>query len=441
MASPHPLHGSDQAIERLATLPGGPELLLQARRRGDIALVGGAVRDLLLGHWPRELDVTVERDAAGLAETLAGAISPSERAYGRTVRPVLHDRFGTASVSWTYGRIDIAELRSESYPAPGALPDVRPGSVEEDLARRDFTVNAISLPLGGEGVGLLSVAGALDDLAAGTLRVLHAGSFRDDPTRILRLARYSARLRFAIEPETRHLAVAALDDGALSTVSGGRVGAELLLALGEADGRAALRMLDELGVLAALRLPSPFDDELAAAAEKLLPQDGSREVLLMAAALRPAGGDGAGTASLALLEQLEVAAEIRDPALACATGADGLAEQLAGALADLDSPAAAFAILDERGVEAAALAGAVAARENGRAAAAVKDWLAGARHVTLEIDGNDLIAAGVPEGPEIGARLRVALQRKREGTATGREQELRAALEHPSGEPRPWQPS
>jgi tRNA nucleotidyltransferase (CCA-adding enzyme) len=424
----HPIHGPDQTLERLGTLPGGPELLAEARRRGDVALVGGAVRDLLLGHWPRELDVTVATDAAGLAAALAAAISPSERAYGRVVEPVLHERFRTASLAWAYGRIDVAELRAESYASPGALPDVRPGTVEEDLARRDFTVNAISLPLGGEGVGLLSVDGALEDLAGGTLRVLHERSFRDDPTRILRLARYAARLGFTIEPQTRRLAEEALAGGALGTVSGGRVGAELLLALGEADARAALASLEQLGVLAALGIAAPFDAELAASAEALLPRDGRREALLMAVAL--ASGDAGDGPAIELLDGLEVAGEVRDRALAAASGAGGLAEQLVRALAELDGGSvAALTVLDGTPVEAAALAGAVAGRHDPRAARAVEDWLTRARHVRLEIDGNDLIDAGVPEGPELGARLAVALRRKREGALTGRAQELAAALD------------
>src|SRR3954453_9180536 len=147
MAGTPRIHTAEQLLERLPGIPGGPELLYQARRREDVSLVGGAVRDLLLGHWPRELDVTVAADAAGLAGELAVSVSPGERASGQAVEPILHERFGTASVAWQYGRIDIAERRGEAYAAPGALPDGRPGSFEEGRRRRDFTVNAIALPL------------------------------------------------------------------------------------------------------------------------------------------------------------------------------------------------------------------------------------------------------------------------------------------------------
>jgi tRNA nucleotidyltransferase (CCA-adding enzyme) len=416
----HAIKTPAEAIERLGALPGGRELLAQTTTREDIALVGGAVRDLLLGHWPRELDVTVAGDSAALASAIAASISPSERPYGHAVEPILHERFGTASVVWGYGRIDIAELRTESYAAPGALPDVRPAGVQDDLARRDFTINALSLPLSGEQHGqILAVGGALEDLAAGVLRVLHEQSFRDDPTRILRLARYAARLDFDIEPGTRTLAAQAIESGALETVSGGRVGAELLLATREADARAALRMLDHLGVLEAAAIPSPFDDELAAAAEALLPSDGARDALLMAVAIHSA------LQPAELITGLELPGELAARVLAAADGASGLAEDLERG----DGSAATFASLDRRSLETVVLAAALVARRDETAASVIRDWIDTARHVRLQIDGNDLLQAGIPKGPDIGRRLDTALRRKREGLAPDRDSELRAALE------------
>lgn len=404
----HPLQSAERVLHRLSGLPGGPELLAQARRRGDVALVGGAVRDILLGHWPRELDVTVRAGAAELARELAASVSPSERAYGEPVEPVLHERFGTASVAWRYGRIDIAERRAESYPAPGALPEVRPGSFEEDLRRRDFTVNAIALPLhGAENEGLVSVEGALDDLRAGRLRVLHDASFTDDPTRMLRLARYAARLGFEIDPHTRELAAQAIAGGALETVSGERIASELWLAAREPDGRAAMSALADLGALEALGLS--FDVQLAAEAEALLPSDGTNAVLLLALALVDA--EEAALDRLALTSELAAKVRFRgDP----------------GALPGSELHAA----LDAYPVETAAIVAALAARRSPEEGARVRDWLDTQRHVRLEIDGHDLLAAGVPEGPEVGARLAAALARKRSGGASGREQELRAALDH-----------
>jgi tRNA nucleotidyltransferase (CCA-adding enzyme) len=427
----HAIHEAAQVIERLQSLPGGPELLAQARRREDIALVGGAVRDLLLGHWPRELDVTVASDSVALAEALAASISPSERAYGHAVEPVLHDRFNTASVAWEYGRIDIAELRAESYRAAGALPEVRPGTVEEDLARRDFTVNAISLQLDGAERGRLRAAdGALEDLGAGMLRVLHDASFRDDPTRILRLARYAARLGFEIEPETLRLAREAITAGALGTVSGARIGAELWLACTEPDAIGALAALDRLGVLAALGMPAPFDGALAEQALALLPPDGSRGALMMALALRPAaaGADASARAAAErLLDPFELTADTRDRALAGAFDSFGLAD-----LHGRESPSQLRELLAGAPVEAVAIAGAHAGRQSPESLEKARRWLGELRRVRLEIDGRDLLAAGVPQGPEIGARLARTLDLKLDGElAHGREPELRAALEAP----------
>src|SRR5581483_2486520 len=143
---------------------------------------------------------------------------------------VAYDRFGTATLEIDGHRYDFARARRERYPRPGALPEVEPASIAEDLRRRDFTVNATALALGGDDAGtLLSVDNALEDLSDQQLRVLHDASFTDDPTRLLRMARYAARLSWAIEPHTLNLARAAIATGALDTVSGARLGAELRL--------------------------------------------------------------------------------------------------------------------------------------------------------------------------------------------------------------------
>ena len=241
-------------LEGLRELPGGRELLELARGRTDVELVGGAVRDLLLGGTPRELDVVVADDAAAFAGELAGRLSAlAGQSTGELFQSSSHERFRTALVWWEGSRIDVATRRSERYPQPGALPEVIEGTPEEDLQRRDFTVNAIALSLGGAHRGeLRAVPGALEDLSAGRLRVLHDRSFIDDPTRLLRLARYHARLSFAIDEHTAGLAAAAVSSGALDTVSLARIGAELRLALSEPNMVGAIASIDNLGLLRAL---------------------------------------------------------------------------------------------------------------------------------------------------------------------------------------------
>ena len=161
-------------------------------------LVGGAVRDLLLGGSAVDLDVAVEGDAVAVAEEVA-------RRLGGTVRA--HDRFGTATVQAGDVTVDLASTRSETYERPGALPEVAPAGLDEDLGRRDFTINAMAVGLTGSKAGeLRDPHGGAADLEAGIVRVLHDASFVDDPTRLLRAVRYEARLGFAIDPDTERLA-------------------------------------------------------------------------------------------------------------------------------------------------------------------------------------------------------------------------------------------
>ncbi len=428
--------GTD-VLEALAAQPGGPQLLgLALERDDDLALVGGAVRDLLLGRRPRELDLVTAGDATALAGELAGLLGASTTAHGR---------FGTAAVEWEAGRIDIAQRRAEHYPAPGALPEVRAGSAEEDLRRRDFTVNALTVALAGARRGELDGAEhALEDLRAGRLRVLHAASFIDDPTRLLRLARYRARLGFEVEAHTAEFAASAVAAGALATVSRPRVGAELRLALAEAQPRAALAAIDELGLFAALDQRMRWDAELARAALELLSCAGGRArqrparpqltllaVLLVAALAPEPGADAAGAEGLRdLLGDLEFPARERDLAVAAALGAGATAQALAAAR----TRSAVHDVASSVSLEAVAIAGAVAQQQGGRlahAALAAREWLSELCDVSLLIDGQDLLAAGVPEGPEVRLRLHAALARKldRELCGDGREAELSAALE------------
>jgi tRNA nucleotidyltransferase (CCA-adding enzyme) len=443
--------GTGEAVlARLRELPGGRELLDVADEHDDVELIGGAVRDILLdpGATPRELDVVVEEDAAGFAGELASRLdSTAGRDAEGGLESQLHERFRTALVRWSGGRVDVATRRSESYPAPGALPVVAAGTREQDILRRDFTVNTIAVALGRRQRGsLIAEQAALDDLAAGRLRVLHADSFRDDPTRLLRLARYSARLGFAPDELTARLAAEAIADGALRSISGARAGAELRLALSEPDPVAALQALDELGALQALsdqgrsqaddeRVTLRLDAPLARAARALLAStpDARGDLLLLASLLLAADESGAATREVALralLDELELSASERDRVARSAT----LAPVLQARLKAARLPSSIYGVLRGTPLEAVALAGAIAeTRGCKQSASAAGRWLSGLRDVRLAINGDDLLAAGVAPGPEVGRRLQHALLRKLDGElAQGREAELHAALEEPS---------
>jgi tRNA nucleotidyltransferase (CCA-adding enzyme) len=219
-----------------------------------VLLVGGPVRDFLLGRPLRDVDLVVEphggRDAAALARAAAPA----------GARVVAHDRFATARLEAEGTVVDLATVRAERYVRPGALPEVGPGTLLDDLRRRDFTVNGLAIPLSeaarADRPPVIDPGGGLEDLRAGVLRVFHARSFHDDPTRALRAARLAPRLGFRLARGSGAALRAALRDGAFGAVSGERYRAELERLFADAalglDPARALRWLAEAHVLGAL---------------------------------------------------------------------------------------------------------------------------------------------------------------------------------------------
>ena len=178
-----------------------------------------------------------------------------------------HERFGTATVRAGALQFDLATTRSESYSEPGALPDVTAAGLAEDLRRRDFSINAMAVALSGDDLGrLYDPCGGLADLEAGVVRVLHPGSFLDDPTRLLRAVRYETRLGFAMDEDSERVARAAIAEEAMSTVSGARVRDELMDLLAEPEVPAAVERLRDLELDRALHPALAPDPELVASA-------------------------------------------------------------------------------------------------------------------------------------------------------------------------------
>jgi tRNA nucleotidyltransferase (CCA-adding enzyme) len=348
-----------------------PELAEVAAAAPDpVYLVGGAVRDLLLGRGRADIDLVVEGDPGELAAALGGEVFES------------HSRFGTLKVGLDEETLDIAAARRETYARPGVLPTVTVGApIRTDLARRDFTVNAMAIPLA-EPRELLDPYGGQVDLAAGELRVIHAGSFVDDPTRAIRAARYAARFGFGIEAGTRDL----LHATDLETVTPERRAAELRKLAEEASAVRALELLAGWGLIE----PRAGGESFA------LARDVNR---LMAA---PPWSEEADRADAILAAALGPWKEVSLP--------------------DPARPSEGVALA--RGLDPVEL---VLARAAG--AEWLDEWLDW-REVRLEIGGADLTAAGL-EGPEVGEALARALTAKLDGDAPTRADQLRIALGHP----------
>jgi tRNA nucleotidyltransferase (CCA-adding enzyme) len=394
--------------ERVRRLLGMERLLPALEGLPPTYLVGGAVRDLLRGADVVDLDLAVEGDARSVGRALADRLGGMARE---------HERFGTATVRAGELVFDLATTRRETYHEPGALPRVEAASLDEDLGRRDFAINAMAVGLTGDDLGhLYDPRGGIADLDEGVVRVLHDGSFIDDPTRLLRAVRYEVRLGFRMDRRTEDLARSAAAGGALRTVSGARVRDELMDLLGEPEAPAGVERMHELGLDRALHPALDADPELAASASLGAAAIGADRGLATLAALcsaAPQRLDG-------WLSDLHLTSEERDAVARAAR----VAPRLAAELREREhQPSELRALLGREPLLSLALALAMRAPS-----APILRWVTELRSVRLEITGDDLLAAGVPEGPALGRALDATLDRKLDGFVSGREEELEAAL-------------
>ena len=373
---------------------------IAAERGARLYLVGGAVRDLLLGGRPVDLDVVADGADDGLPDALAAGLGGEVTA---------RSRFDTAKLDVEGLTLDLARARTETYSRPGALPDVSPGTMRQDAARRDFSMSAMATSLGESDWGdLLDPHGGAADIRARLVRVLHAGSFVDDATRIVRTVRYAGRLGFQIEPETRGLLER--DLGRLDTISGDRLRRELQLLLAEDRWPTCLGLARDHGVLAAVHPALALE---GAPLDVLDAHASAPEAVRLSATLSLAPPDQVGAAAARLDATGEWAAIARDVA------------GLAGTLDLLDSPHIArsrvYALLHN--VSPTAAEGVALTCGRPRAAERMRLYFGELRHVRPMLDGNDLLALGVPQGPRVGEILAALLDARLDGLVSTREEE------------------
>ena len=363
---------------------------------GDVSAVGGAVRDALLGREPgEELDLVVEGDAIAVARSLGRSLA---------ARVVAHERFRTAEVQLDGGRhVDLVTARTERYAAPGELPTVAEGTLRDDLARRDFTINAMAVGLSGERDGqFVDPHDGAADLEARLVRALRDDAFTEDPSRVVRAARYAARLGFTLAQPTALAASAAAP--ALDPRSS-RVMDELRRLLDEPGAGQALAILSGLGV----PWIAPDVVEAVSRIDRALAPEGAPDLPAWA---------------------LRLGVAVARPALEEAA-VPGWARAMARATHDAGALAAALETAEtasdrDRLLSAADPATAVAALAEG--VEPVATWWAGDRARQIAVTGADLVAEGVAPGPAIGvalARVRAAML---DGRVDDREEQLALAL-------------
>jgi tRNA nucleotidyltransferase (CCA-adding enzyme) len=380
-----------------------------------VYLVGGTVRDILLGERGFDVDIAVEGDAIALAEALAEAL-------GGRVRP--HDKFGTAVVLFGEGqRVDVVTARTEFYDAPAALPTVEHATIREDLFRRDFTINAMAVSLRGDDFGrLVDPFGGRRDLEAGRLRVLHNLSFIDDPTRIFRAVRYEARYGFAMDEHTARLARGCIEMGLVGDLSSARLRDELIAVLEEPEPGRALRRLGELGADRAIHPHLAADDAGVRLFKRLLelrrryaPDVPAWRLGLIVLARRLPSDEVYGW-----LERLKVRRRDAERIAAAVTVGPRLVERVQANDAE---PADVVRLLEPFAPDAPLYALALADLEP------LRRFFQSLRDVRLDITGADLAELGVGESPRVGEILGELRRRKLNGELDGRDSELAAARE------------
>lgn len=405
-------------------LPDGIQnLLLSVGRfshnRGvPVYLVGGVVRDLLLEVPNLDIDLVVEGDGLKFARELA-------KKLGAEVE--LHHPFLTATLILPEGlRVDIATARTEEYVEAAALPKVQPAAIEDDLARRDFTINSLALRIGERGAGeLLDPFDGSEDLKNGVIRVLHPKSFIDDPTRAFRAVRYQTRFGFSLERSTLKFLKNAVSSGMIERLSGERIRNELWLILAEEKAGKALQTLASLEVL------SHIHQDLAH----------TSSVTEMLAVLRRSfskfkgklGFDAGFVSLLPLLENTDFDRSLEiGKRLSLTKREMQKIVQLKlylGKLGELSreelKPSQTTAIL--RNLSSELLVFMAARTENPLVRERIQSYVDSYRRVKLSITGDDLKALGIPEGPAYKEILDGVLEAKLDGLVGTEEEELQLA--------------
>ncbi len=379
-----------------------------------VYVVGGPVRDTLMGMPTRDLDFVVEGDGFEVARWLGAEL-------GGEVRT--HPRFGTATVIKGPSRVDVVTARRETYPRPAALPEVSSGAISDDLARRDFSINALAVPLGELNPQVMDPHGGLQDIRDGLVRVLHPASFVDDPTRLLRVVRYEQRLGFEIETGTAGLLNDAIGQGSLDALSADRLRHELEKFLEEERPELPLKRSVALGIMGEIH-PAWGGGEALARLDAIgscspgwgdATRPGAGPLMLIAGLSYSLSSAEAEAAVHRLNLTKDWAQVVRDTALL------GSREEELGVVTLPDSQTARMV----RNLHTEAVTAVSRLTDSPLVARRLKRYLTKSRFLTPALDGGDLLAMGVSPGPAVGRLLSQLRDAKLDGNAATEADERR----------------
>ena len=400
---------------RLARLAGEESERVQA----DLFLAGGTVRDLFLGAAPHDLDLSFVGDPDDVPSRIAPALD---------ARIVARSQFGTFKLE--IGKldaerevIDVAMARRETYEHPGALPTVAPGSIDDDLARRDFSINAMAVGLTPAAWGeLLDPFGGRDDVNSRVVRVLHAESFVDDPTRILRAVRYAARLGYRLDADTEGLIHRDLEY--VRTLSGDRVRHELERIFREDRAMSVLELAQGLGVLRAIYPPLALIDTIRDRLREIHVEQTVENDLVLLSALT---GGVPGAELAGLIARLNMSARWAGVVRDTGSVRDAFQHLAAPGI----RPSRLHALL--RKMDPAAIEGSILITDDPVVVESLGRFQSELRAVETLLDGDDLLALGLEEGPLVGQLLDDLLAAKLDGQLVTAEDEREFVIRRISG--------
>ncbi len=380
--------------------------------------VGGCVRDLFLDRANFDLDFVVEGSALDLADALESAYPSRFQVAAK------HDRFQTATLIFQGAikrEVDLSTARTEFYEFPAALPTVEASVLEQDLFRRDFTINALAICLSPANFGEVEdFFNGISDLEAGAIRILHPFSFIEDPTRIVRAARFASRLGFNIEPETKQQAERAIGMGIFDNLGGFRLKEELKLILMSPERLQALDLLNSLGGdLRYLATELVYDHRtriVLRRAERLLRRYKLRREWIVYLGLllsRLKAPDLSAT-----MDRLFVSNEDKE---SIAAGIE-LPQQF-GTLREMPSRKHIYAQLQGHSEPTLAIAACLAA-PGSSLRRSIKLYLEELRNVRVSVSGNDLLKMGFPQGPQIKEALCRLQEERLDGNISCQEDEI-----------------